>query len=296
MRTYIILLTVFLALKTTAQTTGYDSLKNFLGEHPNPYIGETLYLHGKPDFQRSEGYENFVIDYKVDKLKKDNVYQCCDYYNAKYDALHGHYFKVIAVLPHPKAVTKPYPYATRYFLQLQDEGNNNQTIYYEYDSKLEGKFPFTVVGYYEKIKAASIGKRFVFKNAEVRKLTGKNPQPGELWTCTDVLIENEDNKIAMSFANNAGTGFTIPYDEVSGAYGAVNAFTEAQAADYKQRFGNELWNSILYNQLKNGMSEEMAKMTWGEPKRTNHLSDGTDQWVYDDHYLYFKSGKLVRTQ
>jgi hypothetical protein len=295
MRLYLTLLISMLSLKATAQAPGYDSLTNFLGEAPNPYIGETLYLNGKPDFQRSEGYENFVIDYKEDKMKKANVYQCCDFYNAKYDAIHGHYFKVIAVLAHPKAVSKPYPYASRYFLQLQDAANN-QTTYYEYDSKEESKFPFTVVAYYEKIKLTNIGKRFVFKNAEVRKLTGKNPQPGELWTCTDILIENEKNEIAMKFTNAAGTNITIPYKEVMGAYGSVNAFTELEAANYNRRFGNDNWNSILYNQLKNGMSEEMAKLTWGEPKRTNHLTDGTDQWVYDDHYLYFKSGKLVRTQ
>ena len=94
MRIFITLLLSSLAMQAAAQQVGYDSLTNFLGDKPHPYIGETLYLHGKPDFQRSEGYENFVLDYKADKLKKDNVYQCCDYYNAKYSALKGHYFKV----------------------------------------------------------------------------------------------------------------------------------------------------------------------------------------------------------
>ncbi|RYE12695.1 MAG: hypothetical protein EOP51_31110 [Sphingobacteriales bacterium] len=282
-------------MKASSQTVGYDSLTNFLGDKPHPYIGEVLYLKGKPAFQRNEGYENFVIDYKIDKLKKDNVYQCCDYYNAKYDALHGHSFKVTAVLPHPKAVSKPYPYASLFFLQLQDVVNN-QTCYYEYDTKLASKFPFTVVGYYEKIKNNSIGNNYVFKNAEVRKLTGKNPQPGELWKCTDMIIENEENKIAMKFANGAGISFTVPYDEVAGTYNAAEAFTETAAAGYKQRFGNENWNALLYNQLKNGMSEEMCRVAWGEPNRTNNLSDGTEQWVYETRYLYFKGGKLTRVQ
>jgi hypothetical protein len=48
------------------------------------------------------------------------------------------------------------------------------------------------------------------------------------------------------------------------------------------------------------MTEEQVRLSWGEPKKINTSvykgSGVTQQWVYEDNYLYFENGKLTAKQ
>jgi len=199
----------------------YDSLKNYVGMNVYAYIGQELYLRPQPPELRRYGYMSFYTS-TDDGIKSngENIYKCCDSYNASYDALQGKYFKVVDVIRHPKASEAPYLYGKAFFLKLVEK-EHSDTCYYKYDGgSIEDVFPFTVVGYYLKCKKRYIGKKFATQgkpwtseHAEEKDIeTAKEVTitKGKVWVVTDVTIDDKYYELSLILKSQQGEKVAIP--------------------------------------------------------------------------------------
>ena len=158
-----------------------------------------------------------------------------------------------------------------------------------------------MVGFYEKAKEKIVGKEFVFKEGHLSQLdivTGKpiTFKTGSKWKCTDLTIEEKYYNLAVIVVNSAGATTTARYE----IFDFGNFPIEAKEADkLKAKFGAGNFEIILQGKVKIGMTKEMCKLSWGEPNDINRtISSGrnSEQWVYDENYLYFDGNKLTTIQ
>jgi hypothetical protein len=284
----------------------FDSLTNFLGKNVYQYLGQELYLKGKSESLRKYGYDGFYTDYN--KSKFDNgVYKCCDSYNSKYSELEGKYFTVLEIIKHPKADENEYLYGKKFYLKLKEKLSQD-IMYFEYDTDFEHSFPFIVVGFFEKLKKQAIGQKFVFGSTKLRfgedELDVKTGKPiifklGEKWECFDVTIEEQYYNLSLLLKDKLGQTLSIGYEMAIGSEKFYDVYTEKEAERYKTKFGLDNWTTILQGKVSIGMTKEMCKLSWGEPKDINEtITSGrkSEQWVYADNYLYFDNGKLTTIQ
>ncbi len=289
--------------------TPYDSTENYLELSPMKYVGQELYLKGKAESLRKYGYADFVLDYNKSTLgNNSNIYKCCESYNSKYDDLNGKYFKVLDVIKHPKATsgnsTDDYLYGKKWFLKLQEK-ESGDIVYFQYSGQYEHAFPFIVVGFFEKQKQLVIGQQFVFADKVLESSTdiqtGKQITitTGQKWKCTDLTIEEKYYNLALVIENSLGEKTTISHETVFGKWSYGRAYTSTEADNYRKKFGSEDFDRILKGKVKIGMTKEMCKLSWGEPKSINEtITSGkkSEQWVYSDNYLYFDNGILTAIQ
>lgn len=282
----------------------YDSTRNFLGDDLKKYVGQSFYLKGKNESLREFGYQGFYTYPKYSSYDlKSGVYKCCDGFHSLYDSLVGKYFKVIGVIDPPKGGIDEYIYRDKYFLKLQEE-RSGDIVYFEYDPKYEFEFPFIVVGYYDKLKRLAVGKEYViayYLSGHTDLQTGKEvtSKSGQKWKCIDITVDEKEYKPAYIIENEIGEKTLIPCDWLVGKDNYGKVFTTQEADNYKKRFGIEKFNLILEGKVRIGMTKEMCKLSWGEPKDINvTITSGSksEQWVYDDNYLYFENGILTTIQ
>jgi len=284
-------------------TKPYDSTQNFLGKQVIKYKGQELYLKGKAESLRKYGYEGFYTDFN--KGKFDNgVYKCCDSYNSKYNELNGKYFKVLEIIKHPKSSENENLYGKKSYLKLEEK-ESKEIVYFEYDSQFEHKFEFIVVGFFEKIKKSIIGQEFVFADKILESSTdietGKfiTSRTGQDWKCIDLTIEEKYFNLSLIIQNSLGEKTTIYYESVFGKLSKGKVYLKTDADNYRKKFGSEKYDKILQGKVIIGMTKEMCKLSWGEPKKINEtITTGkkTEQWVYSDNYLYFDNGILTVIQ
>lgn len=273
----------------------YDSLRNFLGNDYKQYKGQELYLIPKAEILRKYGYEVFIKDINKSAYDKSNIFKCCDNYNSKYDELQGKYFTVIDVLEDPISSYSPYAYLK---LRMKE---TNEITFFRYETKCSYIFPFLVVGYYEKQKEIFVGNEVLIRpfpkiegvdqEKTVDIVTGDEIEfeKGKYVKCLDVTIDDKYYEPALLLENDKGQKFLF---ELYTRYLHISRIlTKQEAEDYRKRFGEENWQTILNEKVKVGFTEEMTKVSWGEPDKINRASYG-DQWVYGDQYLYFENGKL----
>jgi hypothetical protein len=272
----------------------YDSTQNFLGKDVYKYIGQDLYLKGKPESLRKYGYDGFSLDYTTSTLANtSNVYKCCGNFHSKYSELAGKYFKVLAVHKHPKALESSYLYGNKYYLELEEKESGDK-VYFEYDTEFEHSFPFIVVSFFEKQRKNLVGEQFVIANKVLDSSTdietGKliTNTPAQKWECIDLTIEEKHYSLSLVIKNSLGEKTTVSYDIVNSK---EKVFRLSDAEEYKRKFGDDNWLKILDGKVVIGFTEEMVLLSWGAPKEINRASYG-DQWVYDGQYLYFENGKL----
>jgi hypothetical protein len=279
----------------------------------------------KVEVLRKGGYEGFKTSYNVDFTKMTtaemfkayspgaNVYKCCDSYNSKYENLKGKYFNVINIHKHPRAEEFEFFYNKKCYLELFEK-ESKDTLFFEYSSEYKHNFPFLVVGFYGKQKQKLIGKEFVFKDSLLEVSTGigldiVTGEPieiktGEKWKCIDLTIEEEYYKLALVVENSAGNKTTVSYEyafgkDKDGNDLKISAFTGKKAGEYRNKFGSGNFDLILKGKVKIGMTKKMCKLSWGEPDDINStISSGrnTEQWVYNENYLYFDGNKLTTIQ
>lgn len=291
--------TTKIAEKKEEATLPYDSLRNFVGKDVMQYIGQELYVNEKSMGLRKYGYEGFYKDYKKSTSSKSNTYKCCgsSSSDSKYTELAKKYFKVINVIKHPKASEIEVVYGSKYFLELKEKETGSK-VYYEYDAKYEHSFPFLVTGFFIKQKELNINREFIVKgkNWETRGLmmemnTGEpvSFDVGSKWKCVDATLEEKYYDFILILENDKGEKIPLSLDQSDHKR---YVFYADEAEKYKERFGEETWNTILNEKLIVGMTEEMVRLSWGKPKKINRSSD-RDQWVYKDQYIYFENGKMT---
>ncbi len=281
-----------------AKRTSYDSLNNFLDNDVARYIGQEFYLKGKSKGLEKFGYENLLIDYKKSSGSQVNIYKCCDSYNSKYNELVGKYYKVLDVIRDPQY------YGRKFYIKLQEK-TSGDTLYYVYNTEYKSLFPFVVVGFFEKIKKLIIGQEFVF-DADLLEgskdiNTGKvvTTYIGQKWKCIDFTVEETYFNLSLIMENSDGDKASIDYEYVLGDRSSSRAYFADEADKYRKKFGKEDFETILKRKVRIGMTKEMCKLSWGEPKSINQtITSGrkSEQWVYSDNYLYFKNGLLTTIQ
>jgi len=286
----------------------YDSTRNFLGDDVGQYVGQTLYLKGMPlsDFEigigkKFYGYDNFLTDYSKDDppysvkstYKPAKMGEYSDYYE-----LCGRSFNVLSVIRSPKSA-KSSRFDNYYYLELEDT-ESKERCYFRYDSESEFKFPFIVVGYYNKLRESLIGKQFVFRNAHFSGdhdvITGKaiESAAGRIWSCTDIAIEEQFYYLEMVIQSNLGETLTTDYKVLNKDIYSRDGFTVEEAGRFQSQFGEANWALILDRQVAIGMTEEMVKMSLGIPTNIKSAASGC-WWYYDGLSVYFENGLLART-
>lgn len=273
----------------------YDSLRNFLENDYLQYKGQELYLIPKAESLRKYGYEGFLKDINKSAFDKSNTFKCCDSYNSKYDDLAGKYFTVLEVLEDPKSSYSPDAYIK---LKMKETG---ETVFFKYDKKFKYSFPFLVVGYYEKQKQIFVDKDVLIRpfpkieGANQKKIldieTGEEIEieKGKYVKCIDVTIDKKYFEPALLLKNDKGQKFLFALH--TRYLNIQRILTKEETENYKKKFGQDNWETILNEKVKVGFTEEMTKVSWGEPDKINRASYG-DQWIYGDQYLYFENGKL----
>ena len=293
--------------------TPYDSTRNYMGNMPQNYIGQTLYLKGKPESLREFGYEGFVKEYTKYSSDKKNVYKCCQNYNSIYNEMAGKYFDVLDVIAHPQADKNKELYGNMKFLKLKEK-ESGDIVYYEYRiwpepdwaviEETYSLFPFIVVGLYEKIKKQYSGRELILSNRLLKYAldinTGKpllkmNPK----WKCIDITIEEKDYKPAVIAENPTGEKIIINIKDIDGKYAKGKTYSLTEAEEYRQKFGDDVFQKILQGKVNIGMTDEMCKLSWGAPREINEtVTSGkvSEQWVYTDNYLYIENGIVTAIQ
>lgn len=271
----------------------YDSTKNFLGKDVGQYVGQVLYLKGISEGLRKYGYEGFMADTLTGRWYKPNKMEEGYLYNSDYYELTGKYFKVLSVVKHQKTSTDSYVY----YLELEEQSSKD-ILFFRYDFQYDWKFPFVVVGYFEKQKAELIGEKFIFSNKLIddvydiytgRKIT---KVPYQEWTCTDFTIEERYFSLGLVVKNPLGESIHVSVESVKNTdLSSRSGYSVKEFRQYSKKFGDDNWKSIVEGIVRVGFTEEMVKMAWGEPESINHSSYG-DQWVYNSQYLYFEGGIL----
>jgi len=294
----------------------YDSTENFLGKAVYKYVGQELYLNGKSVGLREFGYRGFCLDFNEYTSNLSNTYKPVqpedesyikyDLGGGKshYDSIVGKYFEVLEIIKHPKASENENIYGKTYFLKLQEK-ESKDIVYFEYDIEFEHSFPFIVVGFFEKQKSLVVGKEFVFadKVLEISNdiQSGKvvTTKTGQIWKSIDLTVEEEYYTLSLIIENVLGEKTTISHESVFGKWSYGRVYTANESRNYTKKFGQENFERILQGKVKIGMTREMCKLSWGEPKNiieTITSAKNSEQWVYSDNYLYFDNGILTAIQ
>ena len=271
----------------------YDSLENFLGRSFHPYLGQELYVIPKSESLRKYGYSGFLNNYRKDPYEKSNTYRCNENFASDYNALAGKYFEVLNIIETNS------PYEAFFKLKFKE---SDQTLYFKYQSKFKHTFPFLVIGHYEKQKQIFISKDILLRpfpktdHPERKRwlniVTGEEMilNKGEYYHCLDVTISEKYFETSLLLINNKKEKFLFPL--YARSLDKRRIFLKSEVEDYLTRFGEGNWDTILDEKVKVGFTEEMTRVSWGEPDRINRASY-RDQWVYGKQYLYFEKGKLT---
>jgi hypothetical protein len=165
----------------------------------------------------------------------------------------------------------------------------------------------SVVGHFNKLKQTKIGEKFIVRGKNwlsrekpmtdiETRLPVSDFTAGKEWVVTDVSIDEKYYNLCYILENKQGEKITFPtYNEYS-----ENWVVKSSLADlYKKRYGVDVFNDAINGYVKIGMPKEMCELSWGKPNKINstvNVGGVSEQWVYDDNYLYFENGKLTAKQ
>jgi hypothetical protein len=265
-----------------------------LGADVNKYIGQELYVNAKLKEDRAFGYSGF---YTTGNSNAENVYQPNDKYYTTYEQLAGKYFSVLEIVRHPDAPEGELFDRGICFLKLEEKGSK-AVVYFEYNSKSEFSFPFFIVGFYEKQKAALVGRDFVFNDNTQNTLLAKTDietgkpvtvTTGQAWKCIDVKMPDGGHVLNLVIQNQHGEKTTVPY--------GTKSYNTYQVSYYRKKFGDDLFNKVLQASLSPGMTKEMCKLAIGEPYKMDGKKvqgNTRDEWFYyNGIHLFFSNEALV---
>lgn len=272
----------------------YDSLNNFLGEEFSNYIGQDLFLNPQAEVLRKYGYDDFKIDPKGSSYSSSNVYKKVDSAESNYEELQSKVFEVLDVQDDPTSLISDYA-----FLKLKFK-DSEEVVYFRYSKKYSHSFPFTVMGYYNKMKEMFVNNDVLirdFKNPEAQKRididTGEILEivTDKFYKCIDITMDQKTFTLSLMLKTEKENKFLFALGNRMNKIPRI--ILKEDAEKYKKKFGDFFWDAILKEVIKVGFTEEMTILSWGEPEEINRSTYG-DQWVYSGQYLYFENG-LVKS-
>ena len=269
----------------------YDGTVNFLGTNAEKYVGQELYVIGKPKSLQEYGYDGFYTNCK--KNYRSSTYKSNSRYKSTYSELAGKYFKVLEVI-------KQTDDSERFFLKLEQK-ESKEIVYFDYYSKYYTSFPFMVISYFDNLKKSYIGKEYIVRtkwSPETKDIKTGNliSKLDDKWKCVDLTIEEENFHTVLILENIKGEQIIA---EIYNLNNTNFCFTKEISDNYEAKFGSIVWKTILEGNVVMGMTSEMCELSWGKPKAKNEtLNSGNkdEQWVYSNNYLYFENGKLKTIQ
>lgn len=239
-------------------------------------------------------------------------------YNTKFGTFDNEVFDIVGV----DSLQYEYSKAMHFFLKVTN-AKYPTPHYLEVGMCSEGGLndlyisDLIIVGYFDKLKERSRGKKFVNKYTDnhsllgmsdvIFKLSDGNPlasiPENHIWEVTDVAFVQTDNYTGISYILSSptikdvfcrvGTSDLQPYEE----FVAEQKRTKDWENSMIRKYGRTNGNLIIQGKVKIGFTKQMCKDAWGEPQSINTSTRtwGThEQWVYGlGSYLYFENGKLT---
>lgn len=267
----------------------YDSLSNICYSNFEQLVGQTIFINGREGASRSSKKCLYDTPNPQPGVLGDEV---------NYNTYYHHYFYV-------KSKTSNY-------LELVDT-TSNKTLYLfrKYTDDCYDKF--LVVGYYEKMKKMFIGKTFYctddyshFQTVDGDRIN--NIQFKVPFKCIDVYASPSPFSAA-----ELGNYFYLKAIVESSKYGklivnimyrnpkintisgfiSVNEFNKLV-----RKYGQVNGRKVAEHRVDIGMTKSMVRDAWGAPERINETSSrsGSEQWIYGNHYIYFRNGRVVDMQ
>ena len=288
----------------------YDSTLNYLGSNNvESYIGQTLFVKGRHKDLQGWGYDDFhkkkgeILGHWGRNAEKSE-------FSTKYEDLAGKYFSVIDV---EKASDEYQPIErwgkTYWFLlrevdNLLEENHNKEDIWFFYQGDYEFTFPFITLSYFNYLRNSIIGKSFILsytiKEGVVREnyLTENDFKTGEsivfskdnVWECVDVTIEDTYYELVLIVKNQQGQFSTMKPERINPENGKISAIEVSEWEALRIKYGDDVADAIRRHVIIIGMPEEAVIMSWGKPEKINRSSHGSDQWIYDNQYVYIEDG------
>jgi hypothetical protein len=290
----------------------YDSTRNYLSNETYKYIGQELFL--KPDMsgttERFGGYSGFDTEYIYTGPGYKTYKPSGKLGKSSYEDLVGKYFSVLDVIEYLHPVSK----RNIIYLQLKEK-ESGDIVYYTYKEFNENAWPFLIVGHFEKVKENELGKKFIVRKNGTNGLfigggmrmedkdinSGEKIEliVGEILECIDVSyteIRLQGWKFNLVFRNDKGNEFPIILENTNNK---SYLFDYKLAQEYIEEFDEEIWDIILNNSVKLGMTSKECRVSYGIPDKVNSTrTEGmtSEQWVYKNSYLYFDNGILKAIQ
>ncbi len=287
----------------------YDSTKNYLWDkNVTSYVGQLLYVNGKSDILRDYGYDNFktireagVTDHRYGQPSTSSSF------NTKYEDLVGKYFIVKEVYPDSRQNNYTGLYKYEWWFLLENRDDPEDTVWFKYDGQFKHTFPFITISYFNYIKENKKGVKFVssysYKDEKLRTRVNEHDfYTGEeitqslddKWECIDVTIEDKYYDLVYVVRNQRGNVSTINVEITEPiANGVQYVFTDEEYGEMVKKFGKLNANRVLQHKVGVGMPETLVILSWGKPDKINRSSSGSDQWVYDNQYVYVENGVVT---
>jgi hypothetical protein len=104
-------------------------------------------------------------------------------------------------------------------------------------------------------------------------------------------LETPDGKLGFVDLNLSGTNVQKDVRHLS----RFEHHLLAENPRLKHKWGVDVWSAIEKGQVYVGMTEEQAKMSWGEPEKVTRTAAG-EVWTYSGGSLVFKKGVMTGAQ
>lgn len=292
----------------------YDSIVDFEVKKNHidylEYVGQDLFL---PPQSKSKD-EQYLFNQKVDKSKL--------IYNSKYKILNITSRKVnLREIPKNENISR---------LEFKLEDSLKNIVYFEKDLDFADKslYPFILDGFYKMNLYRYVNKELlVFKELERNSFIDINTgeevklERGTFWTCTSIpyvavnysetyrpfyILKNEKNEIKIKLGDLFENGF-MSLDELNIMYNQWlkekneeknREIKEKQniLKDCKNKFGVNICEKLLNNNIEIGMTKEMITYIYGQPFEIFFVKKqnlNLEIYNYGRIFFYFDKDKIT---
>ncbi len=283
------------------ETVLHQADDNYFGENVQNYIDKKLRVICLSTPLKRYGYHGFVLDPTLNLRDSINIYGCCEGAAApRYEMLYNKVFTVVDVLGDTEKPDPLAKYGDRHFLKLV-ANHNSDTLYYEYFTNYETSFPFVLLDYeksltnrYTDLQYVLRGNNWIIPNMPMEDHRSRRPvsfKAGSLWTCKGITTETYNCRPSLILENDKGEQIVMDV-KIEQAMDPMMFFTKERANELRSQWGDEIYKSILEGNVNVGFTEEMVKLSQGEPDYVE-TSGKRQSWTYGGSLVTFESGKVV---
>ncbi|WP_394990782.1 hypothetical protein [Emticicia sp.] len=254
-----------------------------------------------------KGQEFFMDSYRIKLGYPFDVYSFSDIFNESVK-LKDKKFKIIDTWLSNKFGGDWFQLEFASGTKVKVNGQTLDALIGKSDSKKERELFILQEKQKYKNKVFYTGKMFMY-NQQIKKLvngldsTQFNPTIYSKFTVLDVLTYDQgfikyeliDTKGQKYFFNDSDFERFIWFAETE----EMREKEKVKLSTLQAKYGSKIGRLIFFNDVQIGMTKEMCRLSWGEPKdinRTITKYSTREQWVYNDGYLYFENGKLTTIQ